>query len=102
MHEAIQNNACDSLNFLLENKADSSILNNELYAPIHLAALLNKVDCIKVFVKHREKIDVEIRGKHGRTALHMAAIYDHHEVARYLVSGRLLMHSFIKATFFIS
>ena len=50
MHDAIHSNACDSLNFLLENNADSSILNNDLYAPLHLAALLNKVD--KSFANH--------------------------------------------------
>lgn len=85
MHEAVTNNACDSLDFLLENDADSSILNNELYAPLHLAALCNKVDCIAVFVKHMHRIDVKIRGKHGRTALHIAAIFDHDEVAKLLV-----------------
>lgn len=43
MHDAVHSNACDSLNFLLENDANSTILNNDLYAPLHLAALLNKV-----------------------------------------------------------
>ena len=43
MHDAVHNNACDSLDFLLEKNANSTILNNDLYAPLHLAALLNKV-----------------------------------------------------------
>lgn len=97
MHDSIHSNACDSLNFLLEHDANSSILNAELYAPLHLAALLpNKVECIKVFIKHRDKINVEVRGKHGRTALHVAAICDQEEVAKLLVSLKWIFDLILK------
>jgi transient receptor potential cation channel subfamily A member 1 len=36
--------------------------------------------------KYRDVIDIQQGGEHGRTALHLAAIYDHEECARILVS----------------
>ncbi|KAG5888861.1 hypothetical protein JTB14_031419 [Gonioctena quinquepunctata] len=36
--------------------------------------------------RHKEKIDIQQGGEHGRTALHIAAIYDHEECARTLIS----------------
>lgn len=36
--------------------------------------------------KHRDAIDIQQGGEHGRTALHLAAIYDHEECARILVN----------------
>lgn len=35
--------------------------------------------------KYRDVIDIQQGGEHGRTALHLAAIYDHEECARILV-----------------
>lgn len=35
--------------------------------------------------KHSNVIDIQQGGEHGRTALHLAAIYDHEECARILV-----------------
>lgn len=40
--------------------------------------------------KYRDAIDVQQGGEHGRTALHLAAIYDHDVCARILVSGLTL------------
>lgn len=36
--------------------------------------------------KHRDVIDIQQGGEHGRTALHLSAIHDHEECARILVS----------------
>lgn len=36
--------------------------------------------------KYRDIIDIQQGGEHGRTALHLAAIYDHEECARILVN----------------
>lgn len=36
--------------------------------------------------KFREFFDIQQGGEHGRTPLHLAAIYDHDECARILVS----------------
>ncbi|CAN8005905.1 unnamed protein product, partial [Ixodes pacificus] len=40
----------------------------------------------QALVKHKDKVDTNLRSKHGRTALHLAAIYDHAECARILLS----------------
>lgn len=52
---------------------------------------LNKVGGLQVMIKHKDKIDIKQGGEHGRSALHIAAIYDHEECARILVS----LHLFI-------
>lgn len=64
------------------------ILNEKKQAPIHLVTELNKVAVLQVMTKHKNKFDIQQGGEHGRTALHIAAIYDHEECARILVSNQ--------------
>lgn len=63
----------------------ANILNEKKQSPIHLATELNKVKALKVMGNYRSIIDIQKGGEHGRTALHLAAIYDHEECARILV-----------------
>lgn len=65
--------------------ANTSILNEKNQAPIHLMTEMNKVAALEVLSKYRSKIDIQQGGEHGRTALHLAAIYDYEECARILV-----------------
>lgn len=65
---------------------NTGILNDKKQAPVHLATELNKVKALQVMGKYRNNIDIQQGGEHGRTALHLAAIYDHEECARILVS----------------
>lgn len=51
---------------------------------------LNKVAVLEVMSRHKDKIDIQQGGEHGRTALHIAAIYDHEECARILVKDFLI------------
>lgn len=51
---------------------------------------LNKVAVLEVMSKYKDRIDILQGGEHGRTALHLAAIYDHEECARILVSAKFL------------
>jgi transient receptor potential cation channel subfamily A protein 1 len=51
---------------------------------------LNKVAVLEVMSKYKDRIDILQGGEHGRTALHLAAIYDHEECARILVSATFL------------
>lgn len=67
---------------------DTAILNDKKQAPIHLATELNKVDALRAMGKYRNVIDIQQGGEHGRTALHLAAIYDHDQCARILVCKR--------------
>jgi hypothetical protein len=64
----------------------TNILNEKNLAPVHLATELNRVNALQIMGKHRSIIDIQQGGEHGRTALHLAAIYDHEECARILVS----------------
>lgn len=64
---------------------NTGILNDKKQAPVHMATELNKVNALKVMGKYRNNIDIQKGGEHGRTALHLAAIYDHEECARILV-----------------
>lgn len=65
---------------------NTSILNEKKQAAIHLATELNKVSVLEVMSRYKEQIDPSQGGEHGRTPLHIAAIYDHDECARLLVS----------------
>lgn len=65
----------------------TTILNNKKQAIIHLATELNKVPVLLILLQFKDRIDVQQGGEHGRTALHIAAIYDFDECARILVSG---------------
>ena len=49
LHRAILGEHCDSINLLLNHGADSSVLNNDQMAPIHLAVEVNAVQSLKVW-----------------------------------------------------
>ena len=70
------------------SNVDTSILNDKKQAPVHLVTELNKVSVLQIMSKYKDRIDILQGGEHGRTALHLAAIYDHDECARILVSLR--------------
>lgn len=61
------------------------MLNEKKQSPVHLATAMNKVQALRVMGNYRSIIDIQKGGEHGRTALHLAAIYDHEECARILV-----------------
>ncbi|KAK9692811.1 Ankyrin repeats (3 copies) [Popillia japonica] len=86
LHVAVESDACIAVDYLLSVNVKNNILNDKKQAPIHLATELNKVSVIQAMMKHKDKIDVKQGGEHGRTALHIAAIYDHEECARILIT----------------
>lgn len=73
------------------SNVDTSILNDKKQAPVHLVTELNKVSVLQVMSKYKDRIDVLQGGEHGRTALHLAAIYDFEECAQILVSLRYII-----------
>ncbi|XP_058054410.1 transient receptor potential cation channel subfamily A member 1 [Anopheles bellator] len=86
LHTAVENDSLDALEFLLKVPVATNILNDKKLAPVHLATEQNKVISLQVMGKYREVIDIQQGGEHGRTALHLAAIYDNEECARILIS----------------
>uniref|UniRef100_A0A1B0CK24 Transient receptor potential cation channel subfamily A member 1 n=3 Tax=Lutzomyia longipalpis TaxID=7200 RepID=A0A1B0CK24_LUTLO len=86
LHIAVENDSLDALDFLLSIPVNTTVLNDKKQAPVHLATELNKVAALQVMGKHRNAIDIQQGGEHGRTALHLAAIYDHEECARILIT----------------
>ncbi|XP_058975803.1 transient receptor potential cation channel subfamily A member 1 [Musca domestica] len=86
IHMAVECDSRDALEFLLSIPVDTSILNDKKQAPVHLATELNRVEALRVMGKYRNVIDIQQGGEHGRTALHLAAIYDHEECARILIT----------------
>ncbi|XP_030385456.1 transient receptor potential cation channel subfamily A member 1 isoform X3 [Scaptodrosophila lebanonensis] len=86
LHIAVECDAYDALDYLLSIPVDTSILNEKKQAPVHLATELNKVKSLRVMGQYRNVIDIQQGGEHGRTALHLAAIYDHEECARILIT----------------
>ena len=73
------------------SNVDTSILNDKKQAPVHLVTELNKVSVLQVMSKYKNRVDIQQGGEHGRTALHLAAIYDHDECAQMLVSLRYVI-----------
>ncbi|KPJ00566.1 Transient receptor potential cation channel subfamily A member 1 [Papilio xuthus] len=86
LHVAVENEALDAIEFLLQQKVNTGVLNEKSQAPIHLATELNKVSVLELFAKYKDVINVDLGGEHGRTALHFAAIHDHDQCARILIS----------------
>lgn len=68
------------------NIIKTGVLNKKKQAPVHLATELNKVQALELMGKYKTIIDIQQGGEHGRTALHLAAIYDHEECARILIT----------------
>ena len=64
---------------------DTTIQNNKKQAALHLATEHNKVNVLKVMSAFHAKFNPHQGGEHGRTALHLAAIYDYAECAYILV-----------------
>jgi transient receptor potential cation channel subfamily A member 1 len=60
-------------------------------SPIHLATELNKVTALQVMANYSNQFNVQQGGEHGRTALHLAAMYDHEECAKILVEETLTL-----------
>ncbi|KAH8415460.1 hypothetical protein KR222_000199 [Zaprionus bogoriensis] len=86
LHIAVECDAYDALDYLLSIPVDTSVLNEKKQAPVHLATELNKVKSLRVMGQYRNVINIQQGGEHGRTALHLAAIYDHEECARILIT----------------
>ncbi|XP_062137256.1 transient receptor potential cation channel subfamily A member 1 isoform X7 [Drosophila sulfurigaster albostrigata] len=84
LHIAVECDAYEALDYLLSIPVDTGVLNEKKQAPVHLATELNKVKSLRVMGQYRSVIDIQQGGEHGRTALHLAAIYDHEECARIL------------------
>ncbi|XP_017840949.2 LOW QUALITY PROTEIN: transient receptor potential cation channel subfamily A member 1 [Drosophila busckii] len=86
LHIAVESDAYDALDYLLSIPVDTGNLDEKKQAPVHLATELNKVKSLRVMGQYRNVINIQQGGEHGRTALHLAAIYDHEECARILIT----------------
>lgn len=86
--------------YFRNRSVNTGLLNEKKQAPVHLATELNKVNALKVMGNYRQIIDIQKGGEHGRTALHLAAIYDHEECARILVGFFFIFR--LRSDFFLS
>ncbi|XP_076315881.1 transient receptor potential cation channel subfamily A member 1-like [Tachypleus tridentatus] len=85
LHLAVANNALETLNCLLSYHADSNVLNKDLKGAIHVATENNKIRLLQGMAKYKKNIDGSLKGKFGRTALHVAAASDFADCARLLI-----------------
>ncbi|XP_050311925.1 transient receptor potential cation channel subfamily A member 1 isoform X2 [Anthonomus grandis grandis] len=86
LHVAVESESLDAIDYLLSIGVKTDILNEKKQAPVHLATELSKISVLETMAKHKDKIHIQQGGEHGRTALHIAAIYDHDACARILIS----------------
>ncbi|RWS08098.1 transient receptor potential cation channel subfamily A member 1-like protein, partial [Dinothrombium tinctorium] len=85
LHFAIESNSVEAASLLLRKGINTSILNKSAFAAIHLATQLNRISIIQEMLKFKTKIEPMLRGKYGRTALHLASVYNHFEIAQILI-----------------
>lgn len=71
---------------VMRRGVSTNVMNLKKQAPLHLVTELNKVKVLETMSRYKSLIDTRQGGEHGRTALHIAAIHDHDECARILVS----------------
>lgn len=83
MSLAVQSGNSDMLDILIDS---GYAVDNSVDRLLHDAAAINRVDLMEILCLGYLDIDVNLVDLHGRTALHVAAIYGHVEVIQFLVS----------------
>ena len=66
LHIALEQNKLASIERLIELGADTTLLNKDGHAPIHIAIVNESIPTIKILIKDPKQLDVVT--KHGRTA----------------------------------
>nr|QLI56440.1 ankyrin repeat protein [Coriandrum sativum] len=83
MSLAIQSGNSDMLDILIDT---GYVIDNSVDRLLHEAAAVNRVDLMEILCLGYLDMDVNLVDLHGRTALHVAAIYGHVEVIQFVVS----------------
>ncbi|KAL1816618.1 hypothetical protein ACET3Z_019192 [Daucus carota] len=83
MSLAIQSGKSDMLDLLIDS---GYVVDNSEDRLLQEAAAMNRLDLMETLCLGYLDIDVNLADLHGRTALHVAAIYGHVEVLQFLVS----------------
>eukprot|EP00045_Choanoeca_perplexa_P005711 m.47984 g.47984 ORF g.47984 m.47984 type:complete len:346 (+) comp13258_c0_seq2:1919-2956(+) len=83
LHHAIQTNQRDFLREILHHRPTLDVLDMNQYTPLHLAAMLGRVECARMLLQHG--VSVDVRGQHYNTPLHCASKLNHPQVALLLL-----------------
>lgn len=83
MSLAVQSGISDMVELLIDS---GYVIDNSVDRLLHEVAAMNRVDLMEVLCLGFLDIDVSLVDFHGRTALHVAAIYGHVEILQFLVS----------------
>lgn len=88
LHDAISKKRDDMLTLLLEHAADMTLTNNNGFNALHHAALRGNPSAMKIMLEKLPRPWIVDHAKDdGYTALHLAALNNHAEVAELLVRG---------------
>ncbi|XP_067013103.2 transient receptor potential channel pyrexia isoform X1 [Anabrus simplex] len=86
LHSAVKANSTECLQLLVESRADVNSIEPEGCSPLHLAADLGHVECLKILL-NCEGIDVNVKTRDKQaTALHLAAENGYSECVSLLLS----------------
>jgi ankyrin repeat protein len=72
---------------LLKSGADKNALNDQKWAPIHVAAAFNKPEIIEQLLTNNPDIKVDVQDAKGKTPLHWAVKPDHESVVEQLLNA---------------
>ncbi|XP_074859118.1 cyclin-dependent kinase 4 inhibitor C [Carettochelys insculpta] len=88
IHDAAREGFLDTLQTLLEFRADVNIKDNEGNLPLHLAAKEGHLPVVEFLIKHTAS-EVEHRNNKGETAYDLAKLHDRNDIVRLMESSSL-------------
>lgn len=71
----------------MEHKADINIVDNRGSTPLHRAASKGNLEIVKLFMAHKDGLNINSRDAYGNTPLHLACEEDRQDEALLLVAN---------------
>ena len=84
LHIAIQHGQLSCFTYLMDQGANTNLLNNSMIAPIHQCVISNQPLILDALISHPSRPNIYLTGVYGINALHYCALKDNLECAQVL------------------